>query len=341
MRLEEFNFYLPEKLIAQIPLKKRDSSKCLVINRKEDKYEHKKFSDVLNYINKGDTLVLNNTRVMPARLIGKKVDTGAIIELLLLNNIEGNIWECLVKPAKRVKLGSVINFSDIMQAKCVKVMDDGFRYFELIYDGILNEKLDILGTMPLPPYIKESLKDKERYQTVFSKELGSSAAPTAGLHFTNKLLKKIKDKGINIVYITLHVGLGTFRPVVVKDIRNHHMHSEYYKVSKETADIINNTKKNGYRVITVGTTSTRTLESISRDNNGIIVESSGWTDIFIYPGFNFTCVDALITNFHLPKSSLIMLVSAFYSREKIIDIYNVAVKNNYRFFSFGDSMFIY
>lgn len=341
MRLEEFDFYLPEELIAQVPLEKRDSSRLLVVNKKENKHEHKKFSDIIDYLNKGDTLVLNNTRVMPARLIGSKVDTGATIELLLLKNIEGNIWECLVKPAKRVKIGSIVNFSDIMQAKCTKVMDDGFRHFEFIYDGIFNEKLDILGTMPLPPYIKEKLDDKERYQTVFSKELGSSAAPTAGLHFTKELLENISNKGINIAYLTLHVGLGTFRPVVVEDIKNHNMHSEYYEVSKETADIINKTKNNGGRVITVGTTSTRTLESIARDNNGNIIESSGWTDIFIYPGFEFKCVDALITNFHLPKSSLIMLVSAFYSREKIIDIYNIAVNNKYRFFSFGDSMFIY
>lgn len=341
MRLEEFDFYLPEELIAQVPLEKRDSSRLLVVNKKENKHEHKKFSDIIDYLNKGDTLVLNNTRVMPARLIGSKVDTGATIELLLLKNIEGNIWECLVKPAKRVKIGSIVNFSDIMQAKCTKVMDDGFRHFEFIYDGIFNEKLDILGTMPLPPYIKEKLDDKERYQTVFSKELGSSAAPTAGLHFTKELLENISNKGINIAYLTLHVGLGTFRPVVVEDIKNHNMHSEYYEVSKETADIINKTKNSGGRVITVGTTSTRTLESIARDNNGNIIESSGWTDIFIYPGFEFKCVDALITNFHLPKSSLIMLVSAFYSREKIIDIYNIAVNNKYRFFSFGDSMFIY
>ncbi|MBF0715226.1 tRNA preQ1(34) S-adenosylmethionine ribosyltransferase-isomerase QueA [Gemelliphila palaticanis] len=341
MRLEDFDFYLPENLIAQVPLEKRDSSRLLVINKKEDKHEHKNFSNIIDYLNRGDTLVLNNTRVMPARLIGSKVDTKATIELLLLKNIEGNIWECLVKPAKRVKLGSVISFSDIMQAKCTKIMDDGFRHFEFIYDGIFNEKLDILGTMPLPPYIKEKLDDKERYQTVFSKELGSSAAPTAGLHFTKELLEDIANKGVNIVYLTLHVGLGTFRPVVVEDITNHSMHSEYYEVSKETADIINKTKNSGGRVITVGTTSTRTLESIARDNNGNIVEISGWTDIFIYPGFEFKCVDALITNFHLPKSSLIMLVSAFYSREKIIDIYNIAVNNQYRFFSFGDSMFIY
>ena len=340
MKLEEFDFYLPEELIAQTPLLKRDTSKLLTINRKENTYEHKVFSDIIDYFNPGDTLVLNNTRVMPARLYGQK-DTGAAIEVLLLKNKEHNMWECLVKPAKRIKVGSIVSFGDgIMEAECVKVLDDGFRYFEFKYEGIFQERLDELGTMPLPPYIKERLTDKERYQTVYSKEVGSSAAPTAGLHFTNELLDKIKQKGVNIVYLTLHVGLGTFRPVSVENIEDHDMHSEYYTLDEETANVINETKKNGGRVFSVGTTSTRTLETIARDNDGEIVPASGWTNIFIYPGFEFKCVDGLITNFHLPKSSLIMLVSAFYNREKVLELYKIAVENKYRFFSFGDAMII-
>lgn len=341
MKLEEFDFYLPEELIAQTPLLKRDTSKLFMINRKENTYEHKVFSDIIDYFNPGDTLVLNNTRVMPARLYGQKKDTGAAIEVLLLKNKEHNMWECLVKPAKRIKVGSIVSFGDgIMEAECVKVLDDGFRYFEFKYEGIFQERLDELGTMPLPPYIKERLTDKERYQTVYSKEVGSSAAPTAGLHFTNELLDKIKQKGVNIVYLTLHVGLGTFRPVSVENIEDHDMHSEYYTLDEETANVINETKKNGGRVFSVGTTSTRTLETIARDNDGEIVAASGWTNIFIYPGFEFKCVDGLITNFHLPKSSLIMLVSAFYNREKVLELYKIAVENKYRFFSFGDAMII-
>ena len=341
MKLEEFDFYLPEELIAQTPLLKRDTSKLLTINRKENTYEHKVFSDIIDYFNPGDTLVLNNTRVMPARLYGQKKDTGAAIEVLLLKNKEHNMWECLVKPAKRIKVGSIVSFGDgIMEAECVKVLDDGFRYFEFKYEGIFQERLDELGTMPLPPYIKERLTDKERYQTVYSKEVGSSAAPTAGLHFTNELLDKIKQKGVNIVYLTLHVGLGTFRPVSVENIEDHDMHSENYTLDEETANVINETKKNGGRVFSVGTTSTRTLETIARDNDGEIVPASGWTNIFIYPGFEFKCVDGLITNFHLPKSSLIMLVSAFYNREKVLELYKIAVENKYRFFSFGDAMII-
>ena len=341
MKLEEFDFYLPEELIAQTPLLKRDTSKLLTINRKENTYEHKVFSDIIDYFNPGDTLVLNNTRVMPARLYGQKKDTGAAIEVLLLKNKEHNMWECLVKPAKRIKVGSIVSFGDgIMEAECVKVLDDGFRYFEFKNEGIFQERLDELGTMPLPPYIKERLTDKERYQTVYSKEVGSSAAPTAGLHFTNELLDKIKQKGVNIVYLTLHVGLGTFRPVSVENIEDHDMHSEYYTLDEEAANVINETKKNGGRVFSVGTTSTRTLETIARDNDGEIVPASGWTNIFIYPGFEFKCVDGLITNFHLPKSSLIMLVSAFYNREKVLELYKIAVENKYRFFSFGDAMII-
>ena len=341
MKLEEFDFYLPDELIAQTPLLKRDTSKLLSIDRNNNTYEHRVFSDIIEYFNPGDTLVLNNTRVMPARLYGQKKDTGAAIEVLLLKNKEHNMWECLVKPAKRIKVGRVVSFGDgIMEAECVKVLDDGFRYFEFKYEGIFQECLDELGTMPLPPYIKERLTDKERYQTVYSKEVGSSAAPTAGLHFTNELLEQIKSKGVNIVYLTLHVGLGTFRPVSVENIEDHDMHSEYYTLDEEAAKVINDTKKNGGKVFSVGTTSTRTLETIARDNDGKIVPASGWTNIFIYPGFEFKCVDGLITNFHLPKSSLIMLVSAFYNREKVLELYKIAVENKYRFFSFGDAMII-
>ncbi|MBF0710082.1 MULTISPECIES: tRNA preQ1(34) S-adenosylmethionine ribosyltransferase-isomerase QueA [unclassified Gemella] len=341
MKLEDFDFYLPENLIAQTPLLKRDTSKLLVINRTRDNYEHKSFFDILEYLNKGDTLVLNNTRVMPARLIGEKQDTKASIEVLLLKNIEDNLWECLVKPARRVKVGTILNFSNIMQAECIESKEDGFRYFKFKYTGIFQERLDELGTIPLPPYIKQSLGDKERYQTVYSKAVGSSAAPTAGLHFTEKLLKKINDKGVNIAYVTLHVGLGTFRPVVVSDIENHKMHSEYYEIDEEAANLINETKKLGKRVISVGTTSARTLETVASNNSGKIKKESGWSNIFIYPGYKFKCVDALITNFHLPKSSLIMLVSAFYTRENMLELYGLAVKKGYRFFSFGDAMFIY
>ena len=341
MKLEEFDFYLPDELIAQTPLLKRDTSKLLSIDRNNNTYEHRVFSDIIEYFNPGDTLVLNNTRVMPARLYGQKKDTGAAIEVLLLKNKEHNMWECLVKPAKRIKVGSIVSFGDgIMEAECVKVLDDGFRYFEFKYEGIFQERLDELGTMPLPPYIKERLTDKERYQTVYSKEVGSSAAPTAGLHFTNELLEQIKSKGVNIVYLTLHVGLGTFRPVSVENIEDHDMHSEYYTLNEEAAKVINDTKKNDGKVFSVGTTSTRTLETIARDNDGKIVPASGWTNIFIYPGFEFKCVDGLITNFHLPKSSLIMLVSAFYNREKVLELYDIAVENKYRFFSFGDAMII-
>lgn len=341
MRLEDFNFNLPDELIAQVPLENRSSSKLLVVNKRTDQYEHKNFSDIIDYLNSGDTLVLNNTRVMPARLYGEKEDTKANIEILLLKNQYDTVWETLVKPAKRVKVGTIINFSGVMKAECIAARTDGFRDFRFIFDGIFQERLDELGTMPLPPYIKERLSDKERYQTVYSKEIGSSAAPTAGLHFTNDLLHQIKEKGVNIAYLTLHVGLGTFRPVVVEDVKTHKMHSEYYEISKESAAIINQTKANGKRIISVGTTTTRTLETIARDNQGNIIASSGWTDIFIYPGFEFRCVDGQITNFHLPKSSLLMLVSAFYNRESMLKLYHLAVEKRYRFFSFGDAMFIY
>lgn len=341
MKLENFDYKLPNELIAQHPMDKRDESRLLVIDKDTDQYQHKKFYNLIDYLNSGDTLVLNDTRVMPARLFGKKITTGALIEILLLKNKSNDVWECLVKPAKRVAVGTIVDFNGIMRAECIEAKDDGFRYFKFTYEGIFQEKLEILGTMPLPPYIKEQLKDNERYQTVYSKNLGSAAAPTAGLHFTKQLLNDIKEKGINVCYITLHVGIGTFRPVAVNEVENHKMHSEFYQIDEKTAEIINETKKNNKKIIAVGTTTIRTLETVAKNNNGEIVSSSGFTDIFIYPGFKFRCVDSLVTNFHLPKSTLIMLVSAFYNREKILNIYNIAVKEKYRFFSFGDAMLIH
>ncbi len=341
MKLENFDYKLPNELIAQHPVDKRDESRLLVVDKDTDQYQHKKFYNLIDYLNSGDTLVLNDTRVMPARLFGKKITTGALIEILLLKNKSNDVWECLVKPAKRVAVGTIVDFNGIMRAECIEAKDDGFRYFKFTYEGIFQEKLEILGTTPLPPYIKEQLKDNERYQTVYSKNLGSAAAPTAGLHFTKQLLNDIKEKGINVCYITLHVGIGTFRPVVVNEVENHKMHSEFYQIDEKTAEIINETKKNNKKIIAVGTTTIRTLETVAKNNNGKIVSSSGFTDIFIYPGFKFRCVDSLVTNFHLPKSTLIMLVSAFYNREKILNIYNIAVKEKYRFFSFGDAMLIH
>lgn len=341
MKLKNFDYKLPNELIAQHPMDKRDESRLLVVDKDTDQYQHKKFYNLIDYLNSGDTLVLNDTRVMPARLFGKKITTGALIEILLLKNKSNDVWECLVKPAKRVAVGTIVDFNGIMRAECIEAKDDGFRYFKFTYEGIFQEKLEILGTMPLPPYIKEQLKDNERYQTVYSKNLGSAAAPTAGLHFTKQLLNDIKEKGINVCYITLHVGIGTFRPVVVNEVENHKMHSEFYQIDEKTAEIINETKKNNKKIIAVGTTTIRTLETVAKNNNGKIVSSSGFTDIFIYPGFKFRCVDSLVTNFHLPKSTLIMLVSAFYNREKILNIYNIAVKEKYRFFSFGDAMLIH
>lgn len=340
MKLEDFDYELPEECIAQTPLKDRSASKMLVLNKNTGEIEHKHFKDIINYLNKGDTLVLNDTKVIPARLIGEKEDTKAVIEILLLKNIEGNIWECLAKPAKRVKIGSVISFGDgLLKAKCIELGEEGIRKIELIYNGVLYEILDKLGTMPLPPYIHEKLEDQNRYQTVYAKNEGSAAAPTAGLHFTKELMQDIKDKGINIAYVTLHVGLGTFRPVNTENILEHHMHSEFYTISKETCDIINATKKNGNRVVVVGTTSVRVLETVTTKYNEL-KEDSGWTDIFIYPGYKFKIVDNLITNFHLPKSTLVMLVSALAGRENILNAYKNAIENDYRFFSFGDSMFI-
>jgi len=340
MKVSDFDYPLDESLIAQTPLKNRDESKLMVLDRNNGSIEHKKFYNIIDYLNKDDVLVLNDTKVIPARLIGEKEDTKAVIELLLLKDIGDNIWETLAKPAKRIKVGTVVDFGNgLLKAECIKILDDGIRHFKLLYKGILVEILDQLGEMPLPPYIHEKLMDKDRYQTVYAKNIGSAAAPTAGLHFTKELLKKIKDKGIKIEFITLHVGLGTFRPVMVDDIKDHEMHSEYYSMSKSVADTLNKAKKNGNRIIAVGTTSTRTLETIMTKYNEFR-ECSGNTNIFIYPGYTFKGIDALITNFHLPKSTLVMLVSAFSKKEYIINAYMEAQKNKYRFFSFGDAMFI-
>ncbi len=340
MKVEDFDYYLPEKLIAQTPLEKRDASRLMVLDKKTGRIEHKHFYDIINYLEEGDTLVLNDTKVLPARLIGEKEETKAVIEILLLKNIAGDDWECLVKPARRIKVGTVVTFGmGKLKAKCIKEEPEGIRHFTLIYNGILMEILEQLGTMPLPPYIHEKLKDQSRYQTVYAKEIGSAAAPTAGLHFTKKLLGQLKEKGINIAYITLHVGLGTFRPVSVDKVEEHEMHSEYYQMSKETAELLNKTKENNKRIVAVGTTSTRTLETIMTKYNEFR-ECSGWTNIFIYPGYKFKAIDALITNFHLPKSTLVMLVSALAGRENILSAYKIAVQEEYRFFSFGDAMLI-
>ena len=340
MKVSDFDFYLPEELIAQGPLKERDSSRFMVVDRKTGEIEHKVFHDVIDYLEKGDTLVLNNTRVMPARLIGEKEETGGKIEFLLLKRIEGDKWECLAKPGKKAKVGAMFTFGEgKLKAVVREIGLEGNRVIEFIYNGIFEEILDELGQMPLPPYIHEKLDDRERYQTVYSKEKGSAAAPTAGLHFTEDLLEKIREKGVNIAFVTLHVGLGTFRPVKVESIDEHIMHSEYYELDEENAKIINDTKKRGNRVIAVGTTSTRTLETIGNEN-GEVRAQSGWTNIFIFPGYKFNIVDALITNFHLPESTLIMLVSALAGKENIMNAYKKAVEEKYRFFSFGDSMFI-
>lgn len=340
MKLEDFDYELPEELIAQTPLKRRDSSRLLVLDKKTGEIEHHHFTDILDYLEEGDALVVNDTKVLPARLIGEKEDTKAVIEVLLLKNTENDIWECLTKPAKRIKLGTVISFGNgELKAKCVGLGEEGIRHMQLIYDGILYEILDKLGSMPLPPYIHEKLEDKDRYQTVYAKEVGSAAAPTAGLHFTEDLLEKIKEKGIQFVPVTLHVGLGTFRPVNVENIKEHKMHSEYYSLSHEACNILNETKKNNKKIVVVGTTSVRVLETVM-NKYGELKECSGWTDIFIYPGYQFKIVEHLITNFHLPKSTLIMLISALAGRSHVLDAYNEAVKERYRFFSFGDSMFI-
>ena len=340
MKTDDFDYYLPENLIAQTPINKRDESKLMVLNKETGTIEHRHFADIIDYLTPNDVLVLNDTKVMPARLIGQKEDTNGHIELLLLKNTKNNIYECLCKPAKRVKIGTIVNFGDgILKAKCIEVKEEGIREFEFLYDGIFYEILDKLGEMPLPPYIHKKLKDKNRYQTVYAKNIGSAAAPTAGLHFTQELLEKLKNKGITICYVTLHVGLGTFRPVNVEDVTTHKMHSEYYTINEETAKILNQAKKDGKNIVSVGTTTTRVLETVINQYQ-TFKECSGYTSIFIYPGYQFKAVDSLITNFHLPKSTLIMLVSAFCSKEIIMNAYSEAIKNNYRFFSFGDSMFI-
>ena len=339
MKTEDFNYDLPEELIAQTPLKNRDESRLLVLDKKTGSIEHKHFYDIIEYLNEGDALVLNDTKVLPARLFGIKEETKAHIEILMLKEIENDTWECLTKPAKRVNIGTVIDFGGLLKARALEIKEEGIIVYKFEYKGIFYEILDKLGTMPLPPYIHEKLEDQSRYQTVYAKEEGSAAAPTAGLHFTKELLNKIEKKGIKIVYITLHVGLGTFRPVNVENINEHKMHSEYYIMSKESADILNETKKKGNKIISVGTTSTRTLETIM-NLYGEFKSCSGWTDIFIYPGYEFKAIDNLITNFHLPKSTLVMLVSALAGRENILNAYNEAIKLRYRFFSFGDAMLI-
>ncbi len=339
MKTEDFDYNLPEELIAQHPADKRDFSRLMVVDRKTGKREDKHFYDIIDYLNEGDLLVMNDTRVIPARLFGHREGKEEEIEVFLLENIEDDKWEVLVRPGKKMKIGTKCIFSDELSLEVIDIKEDGNRVVEFFYDGIFQEILDRLGNMPLPPYIKEKLKDKERYQTVYSKNPGSVAAPTAGLHFTKELLKKIEEKGVKLAYITLNVGLGTFRPVKVDDVKNHKMHSEFYQISKETADLINETKKNNKRIISTGTTTTRTLESVYK-KNGQIKEDSGWTDIFIYPGFEFNVIDCQITNFHLPKSTLIMLVSALASKDIILDAYKDAVDKKYRFFSFGDAMFL-
>ena len=340
MRTDDFDYNLPEELIAQDPLEDRSSSRLLVLDKKTGKTEHHVFREITNYLNPGDCLVLNDTKVIPARLIGVKEETGAKIEVLLLKRGADDVWETLVKPGKKARPGARISFGNgLLVGEVMEVVEEGNRLIQFHYDGIFEEILDQLGQMPLPPYITHQLKDKNRYQTVYAKYDGSAAAPTAGLHFTKELLQKVKDMGVDIAEVTLHVGLGTFRPVKVENVLDHHMHSEFYMVSQEAADKINRAKESGHRVIAVGTTSTRTLEAAA-DENGRLHETSGWTEIFIYPGYQFKVIDALITNFHLPQSTLVMLVSALAGREHVLHAYEIAVKERYRFFSFGDAMLI-
>ncbi|MBC8061997.1 MAG: tRNA preQ1(34) S-adenosylmethionine ribosyltransferase-isomerase QueA [Clostridiaceae bacterium] len=340
MQVQDFNYDLPEELIAQHPMEKRDECRLMVLDKETGDLEHKKFKDILDYFVSGDCLVLNDTRVLPARLLGVKEGSGGKMEFLLLKRIDTNKWEILVKPGKKARVGSRFTFGNgELKAEVISIEAEGNRIVVFEYQGIFEEVLDRLGQMPLPPYITEKLEDKEQYQTVYSKEKGSAAAPTAGLHFTKELLDKISDKGVKIVFLTLHVGLGTFRPVKVEKIEEHHMHSEFYILSKEAAETINEVKVKGGRIISVGTTSTRTLETIA-DDNGFLKEQSGWTEIFIFPGYKYKVVDALITNFHLPESTLLMLVSALSSRDNIMWAYEAAVREKYRFFSFGDAMFI-
>ncbi|CAM3509223.1 tRNA preQ1(34) S-adenosylmethionine ribosyltransferase-isomerase QueA [Marinicrinis lubricantis] len=348
MQVDQFDFYLPEHLIAQTPLPDRSASRLLTLDKRTGEIQHKGFKDMTSQLHAGDLLILNNTKVIPARLHGKKQDTGAHIELLLLKNVQGDTWEALAKPAKRVKQGAVIEFGSdehgapLLKAVVEEEKEMGGRIIRFEYSGIFQQLLDQLGEMPLPPYIKEQLADKDRYQTVYAKHEGSAAAPTAGLHFTPEVLDEIQQKGVEIAYITLHVGLGTFRPVSADTVEEHEMHAEFYMVSPETAEAINRTKKSGGRVVAVGTTVTRTLETVANEQEGQEIEpTQGWTDIFIYPGYEFKLVDALLTNFHLPKSTLVMLVSALAGREHVLKAYEEAVRERYRFFSFGDAMFIY
>ena len=340
MKLSEFDYHLPEELIAQTPLQKRDTSRLMVLDRKNQTIEDKHFYDILDYLHEGDILVRNNTKVIPARLYGTKEETNGHVEVLLLKDLGNDVWECLVGNARIVKMDTIITFGDgSLKAKCVHIGEEGIRHFQMIYDGIFYEILDKLGTMPLPPYIKEKLEDQNRYQTVYAKIEGSAAAPTAGLHFTDEILEKIKTKGVKILDVTLHVGLGTFRPVKVDDVLEHHMHSEFYMIDEDVAKQLNEAKANGQRIISVGTTSTRTLEANFK-KYGEFKATQESTDIFIYPGYQFEAIDALITNFHLPKSTLVMLVSAFASKDFIMKAYHHAVEEKYRFFSFGDAMFI-
>lgn len=340
MKTDDFDYYLPENLIAQTPLDDRTSSKLMLVDKKTGKIKDEVFSNIINYLKKGDVLVLNNTKVLPARLIGEKEETKAVIEILLLKELKDNIWECLAKPARRIKKGTIITFGNgKLRCECIETFEEGIVHLKMIYDGIFLEILESLGEMPLPPYIHEKLENKDRYQTVYAKEVGSAAAPTAGLHFTKELLENIKAKGVEVLYITLHVGLGTFRPVKVDDVSKHTMHTEHFYISKEVAERLNKAKEENRRIISVGTTTTRTLESVMQKYNKFVPCNED-TNIFIYPGYKFKAIDVQITNFHLPKSTLIMLVSAFATKEIILNAYNNAVKNKYRFFSFGDAMMI-
>ena len=340
MKVSEFNYNLPEELIAQVPIEKRDESRLMILDRKSQKIEHKVFKDIIDFLEPGDCLVRNNTKVIPARIYGKK-ETGANVEFLLLNNIEGDIWESIVRPGNKLHIGTKVYFGDgLLKAEILEIMPGGTRKVKFSYEGIFNEILDRIGLMPLPPYIHEELKEKDRYQTVYAKYEGSAAAPTAGLHFTSELLKKLEEKGVEIANVTLHVGIGTFRPVKEDTVEAHKMHSEHFYIKEEDCNKINKAKQNGKRVIAVGTTSCRVLESIADENTGKVKPTEGDTQIFIYPGYKFKCIDALITNFHLPQSTLLMLVSALAGKEFIMNAYNEAVKEKYRFFSFGDAMFI-
>ncbi|WP_010303554.1 tRNA preQ1(34) S-adenosylmethionine ribosyltransferase-isomerase QueA [Kurthia senegalensis] len=341
MKLEDFDYYLPEELIAQVPLENRAASRLMVLDKDTGVIEHHHFPHIVDELEKGDCLILNDTRVLPARLIGEKEETGAHIEVLLIKQNSDDEWETLVKPAKRIKVGTTVTFGKgLLTATCTGEMDHGGRTFKFNYEGIFIEILEKLGTMPLPPYIHEKLDDQERYQTVYSKELGSAAAPTAGLHFTEEILDQIRAKGVEVAFVTLHVGIGTFRPVSTDNIEEHDMHAEFYNLPEGTAKVINDTKANGGRVIAVGTTSTRTLETVAQNNDGKIIPESGWSKIFIYPGFEYKAIDGMVTNFHLPKSSLVMMISALAGREHVLNAYKNAVENKYRFFSFGDAMFI-